>query len=45
MSEKFTFAVSKGNYPSHLVNALEARGNWKRIPEEEAIDNADFYWR
>jgi hypothetical protein len=24
---------------------LEARGNWKRIPEEEALENANFYWR
>jgi len=24
---------------------LEARGNWKQIPEDEAIEHADFYWR
>jgi hypothetical protein len=45
MESAFTFAVSKGNYPNHLINALEARGNWRQISEDEAIDSADFYWR
>jgi len=39
------YAVGKGNFPIHLITALEARGNWKRIPEEEALENANFYWR
>jgi hypothetical protein len=24
-----TFAVSKGNFPQHLIKALEQRGNWQ----------------
>lgn len=24
---------------------MQARGNWKQIPEEEAVESADFYWR
>lgn len=42
---EYVFAVGKGNFPSHIIAALEARGNWKRIPEEDALDQADFYWR
>lgn len=42
---KFLYAVGRGNYPQQIVKQMEARGNWKQIPEEEAIENADFYWR
>jgi cobalamin biosynthesis Mg chelatase CobN len=45
MSQQCTFAVSKGNYPCHIVNALNARGNWTQIGEEDAVELADFYWR
>ena len=41
----FTFAASKGNYPVHVVRALEQRGNWRQLPDEDAIENVDFYWR
>lgn len=34
----FTFAISKGNYPKHVINALESRGVWRQIPEEEAFE-------
>jgi hypothetical protein len=39
------YAVQKGNYPHQIIQAMEARGNWQQIPEEEAIERADFYWR
>ena len=41
----FTFAISKGNYPNHVIKALEKRGNWTKIEEDDAIEQADFYWR
>lgn len=41
----YTFACGKGNYPNHVIKALEARGNWARIEEEKAIDHSNFYWR
>jgi hypothetical protein len=44
-SNNFTFAVSKGNFPCHLIRALEARGNWKQQEETDAVESADFYWR
>jgi hypothetical protein len=44
-NSNFTFSVSKGNYPIHIVKALESRGNWKLIGEEDAIEHADFFWR
>ena len=34
----FTFAVTKGNFPIHIIKALENRGNWKQLTEEEAIE-------
>ena len=39
------FAVSKGNYPNHIVKALTARGNWERKDEEDWHEGIDFYWR
>jgi hypothetical protein len=42
---KYQYAVGKGNFPIHIIQALESRGNWKRIPEEDALTEADFYWR
>lgn len=42
---KFLFSVGKGNFPNQIIKQMEARGNWKLIPEDEAIENADFYWR
>jgi hypothetical protein len=43
--KEYTFAVGKGNYPNQIIDALQARGNWRIIPEDEAVDQADFYWR
>ena len=42
---QFKFAVTKGNYPNHVIKALGDRGNWKQVTEEEAIEQADFFWR
>jgi hypothetical protein len=42
---QFKFAVTKGNYPNHVIKALGDRGNWKQVSEEEAIEQADFFWR
>lgn len=42
---KFLYAVGRGNYPNQIIKQLEQRGCWKQIPEDEAIENADFYWR
>ena len=33
----FTFAVSKGNYPGKIKEALMARGNWTEVKEDIAI--------
>jgi hypothetical protein len=44
-SNNCTFAVTKGNYPNHIIKALEQRQNWKLVSEEEAIENCDFFWR
>ena len=41
----YTFACGKGNYPSHVIRALKARGNWSQVPEEQAIESSNFYWR
>ena len=46
----FVFAVSKGNYPNHLIRCLEARGNWMQAAEEDCLEEGaapviDFYWR
>jgi hypothetical protein len=43
--DQYTFVATKGNFPLHIINALNARGNWKQIEESEAIENSDFYWR
>lgn len=45
MSGNFTFAVTKGNYPVHIIKTLENRGNWRQVPDEDAIENVDFFWR
>lgn len=37
--------MTKGNFPVHLIKALEARGNWKQIDETDAVEQADFFWR
>ena len=42
---EYCFAVGKGNYPNQIVRQLESRGCWKQISEDEAIQQADFYWR
>jgi len=26
---QFKFAVTKGNFPNHVIKALSERGNWK----------------
>jgi hypothetical protein len=45
----FTYAVSKGNYPNHLIKSLGKRGNWTQVSEEECNDEngppVSFYWR
>jgi hypothetical protein len=46
-SEKgaYTYAVTKGNYPMAVVEAMKARGNWKQLNEEVGLETADFFWR
>jgi hypothetical protein len=44
-NKTFTFAVGKGNYPKHIIRALTARGNWKLIDEENAIETANLFWK
>jgi len=34
----FTYAVSKGNYPNHLIKSLAERGNWTQVTEEDCLD-------
>ena len=41
----FTYALGKGNFPSHIGNALLARGNWKEISNDNAIENSHLYWK
>ena len=45
MSENYTFAVSKGNFPNHLIECLKNRGNWTQIDEDGCIEVVDFFWR
>jgi hypothetical protein len=47
MSEKstYTYAVTKGNYPNAVNEAMKARGNWKQLNEEVGLEQADFFWR
>ena len=40
-----TFACGKGNYPNHLIKALQDRGNWSQVAEEVGIDTCNFLWR
>ena len=40
-----TFAVGRGNYPNQIIDALALRGNWRQISEDDAVEQADFYWR
>jgi len=32
---QFKFAVTKGNFPNHVIKALCDRGNWKQVMEED----------
>ena len=41
----YTYSTGKGNFPNHIEKALTARGNWKKIDEELAIDTANFLWQ
>jgi len=41
----YSYAVSKGNFPCHLIECLKQRGNWTQVPEEDCVDTVDFYWR
>jgi hypothetical protein len=41
----FTYALGKGNFPSHIGNALLARGNWKEVPDDNAIESAHLFWK
>jgi hypothetical protein len=45
MEERKTYAVVPGNYPHHIIQAMEARGNWRQISEDIAVEEADFFWR
>ena len=37
-NKTFNFSVGKGNYPNHIINGFLARGNWKQIDEDNAIE-------
>lgn len=37
-NQNFSFAVSQGNFPKHLIKCLENRGNWILMPEDECIE-------
>jgi len=41
----FTFAVTKGNYPGQIRDALKERGNWSEVKEDVGITQADFFWK
>ena len=41
----YTFAVGRGNYPNHIVDALKARGNGSQIDEDGGLTDSNFYWR
>ena len=32
---QFKFAVTKGNFPNHVIKALGERGNWQQVMEED----------
>ena len=44
-SGRFTFAVTEGNFPCHVIAELKKRGNWSQIDKEEAIQKANFFWK
>lgn len=44
-TKSYTFATGRGNFPSHVVNSLKARGNWSQIAEDGALTESNFYWR
>ena len=41
----YKFCVMTGNYPQTLRDTIRARGNWKEIGEDDAIDVAHFLFR
>jgi hypothetical protein len=43
--KKLSFYVYGGNYPETVVDALNARGNWKECAETESIEKSNFLWR
>ena len=42
---RFTFAVTEGNFPCHVIENLKKRGNWSQVDKESAIQVADFFWK
>ena len=42
---RFTFAVTEGNFPCHVIAELKKRGNWSQIDKETAIQSANFFWK
>lgn len=44
-SGNYTYAVTKGNYPLAVIEAMKERGNWKQLNEEVGLEQADFFWR
>ncbi len=44
-SSYFLFHVYEGNYSRLIAQSLLARGNWKAVPEEIALEQAHFIWR
>lgn len=41
----YKFHVKSGNYPQTLIDTLLARGNWSEVPEEQAVEKANFLFR
>ena len=43
--KRYTYAVGRGNFPNHIIQNLNARGNWTKVDEDVAIDTANFLWQ
>ena len=44
-NQRYTFAVTEGNFPCHVIAELKKRGNWSQIDKEQAIQSANFFWK
>ena len=44
-SRRFTYAVTEGNFPCHVIEQLKKRGNWSQIDKEVAIQQSNFFWK